>query len=146
MTHLVDIMSPWIIIYDEGNICITSKNLYSVSPLIFKNGHNNCYTLIQIFCLKKSKIGKLFSWENSNFHPNEPKENLNPNTIITKQSKLNRGYNIIYVKLRKDVNDKYLLESPDIYQKFRFKNDFNKLNSDKYIHNTNWELFTTRQL
>ena len=47
---------------------------------------------------------------------------------------LNSGYNIIYVKLRKDANDKYLLENQEIYQKFRFNNDFDKLNSDKYIH------------
>lgn len=143
-------------LFDEGNIFITEQNLYSASPLIFKQNKPKSkdgssippYILLQIFCLKRKYLKNLFSFENSGPHwEDNIKNNITLKNIKKKitSSQFKMGSNIVYLKLEKNSNNTYKIIDNDsktdiIYQTNIIRNpilsSFIKLNNDRYIHKT----------
>ena len=133
-------------LFDEGNIIITDDNLISASNLFIRKMGNGNYTLLQIFVLKDSDKGKLFSWENAShgtgYHVNqntEPIFGLNFNN--TKYNgKINRikGNCIKFEELKMvDNKKKVMFKNSSIQSKIinHVKSSFDILNKGKYIYN-----------
>lgn len=127
-------------LYDEGNIVITNENLIKASNLfIFKK------VIIQIFLLKKEDVGIKYpySWETSNYRPNNKNININPKNLISNSNVYNKGNIVIYVKLILNNHKKrtYKLmndhNTPFEFHKLRiaFRKSFSMLNNQKYIYN-----------